>query len=277
MVAISPTKTSMIVNLILMIILVNNWFRTITKPRSCDMVEVRNMNTMTNDGRKPNDACKKMSTRNLRNMIRDVQTPDLQALYDKFNKVTDNEEKQFYHDNPIVINEGISIRHRSMFEFLSDVELTGLTSIDLGCGTGHLVNWLTQKVKSASGIDLSSDHIEFGKRIYPNINIIQKSLFEVEGKYDLISITDVFEHIRFNDHQLIMNKLKSISKIGSLVYMNQPSAVAVMNIQSQIIDNPIKISYIINLFDNNGFKIQIVDHWNIDYYHLLFMVDQSYD
>ena len=59
--------------------------------------------------------------------------PDVNALFQKYNKVTDKEEKNFYHNNKIVVNEGISIRHNSVFDVLQRLDLREKKVVDLGC------------------------------------------------------------------------------------------------------------------------------------------------
>ena len=205
--------------------------------------------------------------------------PDVNALFQKYNKVTDKEEKNFYHNNKIVVNEGISIRHNSVFDVLQRLDLREKKVVDLGCGTGHIVNWLIETAKAkATGYDLSCDHIEHGKKLYPELPVFCKSLYNVAAtSYDLVILTDVIEHLRISDHVKLVAKLQELSAVGSYIYVNHPSATAVYGLHSQIIDNPLSIQYLVKLFDEGGFKLQFLHHWHKDYFHVLFMRDSSLD
>lgn len=209
-----------------------------------------------------------------------VELSKAHEIMESMNKISDEEVKNFYHMNPIVVNEGISIRLMSMFDVIASLEIK--SNFDIGCGAGHLVAWMRRKGYQSSGIDISCDHIKAAKEKYPNIDVSCESVFEVQiPDVDLITMTDVLEHIRSDDHRSddhrkLFEKLGKL-RVGTLLYMNQPSATAVINLHSQIIDNPIPISHIVDVAKSHGWILQFFNHWHMDYYHIVFMRDNNYD
>jgi 2-polyprenyl-3-methyl-5-hydroxy-6-metoxy-1,4-benzoquinol methylase len=71
--------------------------------------------------------------------------------------------------------------------------------IDIGCGTGHFLYYLKKMgYRNFTGIDLSSDNIEFcKKKITPNVELADgfEYLVQKEGFYSVISANHLLEHI----------------------------------------------------------------------------------
>jgi SAM-dependent methyltransferase len=200
--------------------------------------------------------------------------------YDKrksdMNSITDEQVKEFYHKNHIVVDEGISNRHQAMFSFFQDINFNRM--LDIGCGCGHLVNWIMENKKSdtVEGVDISCDHIDAAKKLYPAINVRCESVFDIEvSTYDMISMTDVLEHIRDDDHDKLLDLLDKLSDVGTYLYINHPLASAVYEQHSQIIDIPIKLSGIVEMFSERNYILQFSQRWDASYMNLLFMKDNS--
>lgn len=204
-------------------------------------------------------------------------THNITEYQKKGNVVSIDDQRDYYNKYDFVIKEGITIRQKSVFDLFDNrLELKAVNRIvDLGCGPGHIVNHLTNKGYNVIGYDLSDEHIKFGLKKYPHLQLFQRNIFDVEGSYDLIIMTDVLEHIRMMDHSKLIMKLSHICFSECLLYINQPSASAIK--EGQIIDTPVQISYLIALFDKVGFKLKFLEQWNIDYYHILFLKEESLD
>jgi 2-polyprenyl-3-methyl-5-hydroxy-6-metoxy-1,4-benzoquinol methylase len=71
--------------------------------------------------------------------------------------------------------------------------------LDVGCGSGGLVNWLQQRgFANAGGIDLSEDQIKTGTELgIANLQLesLEEHLQRPSRRYDVIFLRDVLEHI----------------------------------------------------------------------------------
>ena len=68
--------------------------------------------------------------------------------------------------------------------------------VDIGCGTGWLVNEISKAAKFAIGIDPSKKNCERGRKLFPSINLENKDLFSFSEKnFDLAIAVMVFIHI----------------------------------------------------------------------------------
>lgn len=85
--------------------------------------------------------------------------------------------------------------------------------LEVGCGTGEFLLFLESKGFYGMGIDKSKEAIEISKsHNFKNTKIKEKDLFNLNGKFNFILMTDVLEHIKEDD--------KAIKKIYSLLNKN---------------------------------------------------------
>ena len=111
-------------------------------------------------------------------------------------KQTDNYKKHT-HKNPI--------QRLLLWNFFRN--LTNLTAtkkvgsiLDVGCGEGFTLNRLKEKGigKKLEGIEYLPAAIELGKKTYPEIKIIQGSIYQLpykDNSFDLVLCTEVLEHL----------------------------------------------------------------------------------
>lgn len=82
-----------------------------------------------------------------------------------------------YDDFYAEVYDGINdIKNRNQDELMAIIKMTEPTSqysrfLDIGSGTGYIVNALTKAGYTAYGIDKSTDMIEYANKFYPNIDI----------------------------------------------------------------------------------------------------------
>ncbi len=86
---------------------------------------------------------------------------------------------------------------------------------DIGCGSGDILDLfqksnLFKKVKKFDGYDINSNAISKARKNYPNINFFSEDLLKTNNEYDLLTCTDVFEHVL--DVYYFLNNLKNYSK-----------------------------------------------------------------
>lgn len=101
--------------------------------------------------------------------------------------------------------------------------------VDLGCGNGKVARWLSQNGAIVSGVDLTSQQIEFARKIeseknngiqYFVKNISQKK-FSIETNYD-VAIT-LMTHLYLDEKefvQSIKNVYKALQNGGTFIYAN---------------------------------------------------------
>jgi len=84
----------------------------------------------------------------------------------------------------------------------------GLSVLDLGCGTGHLLNAL--KPKRGVGIDIAPKILKIARRKYPDLDFQFADIEELESwgeKFDVIIMADVIGHLQ--DIEKAFRKLRS--------------------------------------------------------------------
>jgi len=99
--------------------------------------------------------------------------------------------------------------------------------LDIGCGDGRATLYFNDNNPNleSTGIDLSDRAIAYAKLldISQKVNFTTKNLFEIDEKYNLISMVEVLEHI---DIDILENFLKHVNKIllvDGLLILSVPS------------------------------------------------------
>src|ERR1035437_6082749 len=87
--------------------------------------------------------------------------------------------------------------------------------LDVGCGEGFTLNRLKEKGigKKLEGLEYLKAAIELGKKTYPDIKIIQGSIYELPYKdnlFDLVLCTEVLEHLE--EPEKALKELVRVSK-----------------------------------------------------------------
>jgi len=74
--------------------------------------------------------------------------------------------------------------------------------LEVGCGTGTALEWLTSKIGKGVGIEVSKEAIKIAhervKNQNLNVSLLEESLFEHQGKYRTVLAIDVLEHFPAN-------------------------------------------------------------------------------
>lgn len=97
--------------------------------------------------------------------------------------------------------------------------LKDITSVlEFGAGGGwNLLPFIKQEI-FVKGYDFSRELVKMGKR--KNINLVQGSLSDIEGKYDIIILNHVLEHL--TDFKTSVKKLKQHLNTGGIFYIAVP-------------------------------------------------------
>jgi|688.fasta_scaffold326270_4 SAM-dependent methyltransferase len=82
------------------------------------------------------------------------------------------------------------------FDALFQIGVTENDSIlDLGCGLGHMVDYLEQKnfsTKNYNGVDINPSYIIYAIQRKPGVNFSTGEIFDIQDKYDYILGSGVF-------------------------------------------------------------------------------------
>jgi ubiquinone/menaquinone biosynthesis C-methylase UbiE len=100
----------------------------------------------------------------------------LAKLYDKFKK------KNWYY-------------YAHLKRFLSENVPPGARVLEVGCGTGELLNHV--RPREGYGIDLSGRMIERARRKFPHLNFVvgEAEQFAINEKFDSVLMIDVLDHV----------------------------------------------------------------------------------
>ena len=79
--------------------------------------------------------------------------------------------------------------------------------IDVGCGEGHITNFLVQRLPNAEvkGVDVAKDIIKIARTNYPLLHFEEESIYSLPystGYYDLVVSCEVLEHLEQPDRAL---------------------------------------------------------------------------
>lgn len=96
------------------------------------------------------------------------------------------------------------------------------TLLEVGCGTGYLLEKLSQRTElRLTGLDLSEEMLEKAKgKLSPKVELIYSDLFEYESqfKYDYIVLSYVFT-LDFQTIKKQLEKVKSMLKIDGKIFV----------------------------------------------------------
>jgi len=96
--------------------------------------------------------------------------------------------------------------------------------VDIGCGSGFLVELLRQKGFNALGIEPNEELIKLSKKLYPEIQIRHGSLENlntVGKRFDVVIMADVLEHVE--DDGVALNNLASYLTEGGVLICVVPA------------------------------------------------------
>lgn len=141
-------------------------------------------------------------------------------IYEDFHEKTSVQEK-------IIKKNNFTYRH--ILRFIDKYSVDKKNIIDIGCGAGTLCFYVASKGIQVLGVDISSRAIEACKKSSMVLDLDKLAKFEIvnfpeesiNGKFDLVILTEVIEHIR--DDKLALKKIFNMLNKGGLVIVTTPS------------------------------------------------------
>ncbi len=120
-----------------------------------------------------------------------------------------------------------SLSHvKSVYKLLKDknIDAKNKTIIDIGCGPGVLLNFLSKEFPESKliGLDFSESKMEHARQIYPSVKFEAHSIYDAyPGTYDLIICTEVLEHLAYPQ--------KALKNLLQLMHKNSKILITVPN------------------------------------------------
>lgn len=100
------------------------------------------------------------------------------------------------------------------------------TILDVGCGSGRLVQFLKSKKYRAQGIDPSHDAIKAAKKIAGSSSIRQASASKLPfpaNSFDMVTCISVIEHLTRKEGSLFLKEAKRVLTDKGIIYLITPN------------------------------------------------------
>lgn len=114
------------------------------------------------------------------------------------------------------------------FKFSSHYKIVNLVEenkkvLDVACASGYLAAFLKKKGCSVDGVDIDGEYIDEARKHCNNVAILDISKEKIEGKYDVVILGDILEHLSNPDH--ILSGFKNNLKDNGYVIISIPNIV----------------------------------------------------
>lgn len=102
--------------------------------------------------------------------------------------------------------------------------------LDYGCGLGHIIGYFLEEDINIFGVDMSEESVDavnkkyFGRRNWGGAKVFDGNRLPYEDNmFDLITCTEVIEHILPKHMELFLSELKRILKPGGRLLLTTPN------------------------------------------------------
>ncbi len=140
-------------------------------------------------------------------LIQQILPPTNDELTDYYSQNYRVDYKQSYSPKPKHVYRA-SKTAKKRINFLHESNITFGSLLDVGAGGGEFTYLAQKNGFKSTGIEPNIGYSKYAKNEY-NCNIITSGLDDITGKYDLITIFHVLEHLS--------NPIKSLEKLYSLL------------------------------------------------------------
>ncbi len=140
-------------------------------------------------------------------------------------------------------------RKAEMFFDIIPSDVTFRNALEIGCAEGIVINRLREllQINKCYGLDLSTEFIELGRSLNPEIEFIQATDLRIpfpDNSVDLVILSDIIEHIEDLDFFL-----KEVKRVGKAVLLKVPVDKYLWR---KLISEPLGRSYSIGLNHPDG-------------------------
>lgn len=176
------------------------------------------------------------------------------------------EAQAFYEDFSLAVGERDwlrpNLRHEQLKLLLDDLlrGRTGLRIADVGCGAGVMTDHLT-RYGDVIGIDFSTAAIAAAARLAPKATFRAGTLETLEGRFDLVTLFDVLEHIPEAERPGFLRDLAERLTPAGLLFCSTPHACATAHKRAaddpalQIIDEQVDVATVVTEAAEAGLQL----------------------
>lgn len=150
--------------------------------------------------------------------------------------------------------------------------IKGKNVLDVGCGYGSLVDYLTERGYKAKGIDISNERIKIAKQLFPNgrfqtLRAEKCDRIIAKASVDTIVLKDSLHHlVGEGDIKNAMKNFKVILKKSGRIVVLDPNPTIIVRLARKIIhhkDFKVTFSKAIKLFKKEGFQVKEIFFFEI--------------
>lgn len=172
---------------------------------------------------------------------------------------------------------GVNERHRRIMHWLEKAGLhAGSNVLEIGCGVGTQTGLIARRITSGRLLanDISPKSVEIARdRLGPrkNVDFIVGDIITlaVDGRFDLIVLPDVLEHIPRSHHGALFKKLAELLAPGGTIVAHIPAPQQIEWLQRhrpeqlQVIDQPIHLAELAPKLADAGLYLRFVEHYGL--------------
>lgn len=118
---------------------------------------------------------------------------------------------------------------QAISEGLKMIDFSRKNVLDIGCGIGWSSFEFSKRANYVLGIDLSDNLIQLAAGLFKKENLkfekvdVTKTDLQLKGRFDIVSLLDVFEHIPLAERQKFTRSVNQVLEPSGLVYLTCPS------------------------------------------------------
>lgn len=98
--------------------------------------------------------------------------------------------------------------------------------LDIGCGIGYLLSWLSQETEALGwGIDSSKEAITQAKKLYPKINFFCRNAKKLpfdNNFFDCVLLINLIEHLNEKKQHQVLAEAKRVLKKDGILILSTP-------------------------------------------------------
>ena len=136
---------------------------------------------------------------------------------------------EFYKEENLLtsyINNDRIFFYKVVASHLSDagIQLDQQHVADVGCGTGHLLHYISEtfKFKKATGLEYSPEAIKVAKKLFPAFDFLEYDIYQPwHETYDVVLCTEVLENLLYPDKAL--GNMLNMCKDNGCIFITVPN------------------------------------------------------
>lgn len=135
-----------------------------------------------------------------------------------------------YYSDPVAMKNFLDPSRKKFYMEIigifksNNIELTNKSVADVGCGTGHLLFFLSNEfnIHRITGYDFVEPALDIAKKVVPDGKFSVYDVYsEPEEKFDLVLCTEVLEHLLYPEKAL--QNLISMLLPGGVLFISVPN------------------------------------------------------